>query len=179
MKKLVAFVICFLGLLALSSCSVKAEGETTTTPTTPTTPTTYSCDPNIEEKNLAAMKAYLGALTSGQPFDRSLYWTPDATLVIPEALPYGGTYTFDKFQEYEAALFGNWDIQIDSPPTLYAACDKVFLSSVWKATAKATRVQVNEPILEVFTFNPDAKMTGDTFYFLNVQNVVNALQPPQ
>jgi hypothetical protein len=113
--------------------------------TAPATP----CDPKVEQANLTVFQSYLKDLTTlmGQ-FDRTLYWSTDATLDIPAALP----------------------------PTLYASCDKVFLQGSWDATATATGKKVSQPILEVFTFE-DGKIINDTFFFFDVQEIVKVLEP--
>jgi ketosteroid isomerase-like protein len=141
--------------------------------TAPATP----CDPKVEQANLTVFQSYLKDLTTlmGQ-FDRTLYWSTDATLDIPAALPYGGKYTFAEFPKYESALMQTWQLSMGKPPTLYASCDKVFLQGSWDATATATGKKVSQPILEVFTFE-DGKIINDTFFFFDVQEIVKVLEP--
>jgi ketosteroid isomerase-like protein len=137
--------------------------------------TETTCDPVIEQANLETFQNYLRDLTTLMGnFDRTLYWSNEATLNIPAALPYGGEYTFDKFPEYERALMETWQLSMGQPPMLYASCDKVFLQGFWDATAKATGEKVSTPILEVFTFQ-DGKIVNDTFFFFDLQDVVQAL----
>jgi hypothetical protein len=135
------------------------------------------CDPAVEQTNLEVFQNYLRDLTTSMgQFDRTLYWSSEATLNIPAALPYGGEYSFDEFATYERALMETWQLAMGQPPMLYASCDKVFLQGSWDATAKATGKKVSTPILEVFTFE-SGKIINDTFFFFDVQEVVEALSP--
>jgi ketosteroid isomerase-like protein len=140
-------------------------------------PPETNCDPKIEQANLTLFQSYLKDLTTlmGQ-FDRTLYWSTEATLTIPTALPYGGEYAFAEFSSYERALMQTWQLSMGKPPKLYASCDKVFLEGSWDATATATGEKVSQPILEVFTFQ-EGKIVNDTFFFFDIQEIVNALEP--
>lgn len=136
-----------------------------------------TCDPELEQANLAVFQNYLKDLTTSMgQFDRTLYWSSEATLNIPAALPYGGEYTFAEFPNYERALMETWQLSMGKPPMLYPSCDKVFLQGSWDATAIATGKKVSQPILEVFTFK-DGKIVNDTFFFFDVQEIVKALGP--
>jgi hypothetical protein len=137
-----------------------------------------SCDPEVENANLEVFQAYLQDLTTAMgQFDKTLYWSTEATLDIPGALPYGGEYTFDEFPAYEKALMETWQLSPTmTPPELYAKCDKVFLYGTWDATANATGKKVSQPLLEVFTFEK-GKIINDTFFFFDVQEIVETLEP--
>ncbi len=135
------------------------------------------CDPTTEEANLELFQNYLRDLTTSMgQFDRTLYWSREATLNIPAALPYGGEYTFAEFPNYERALMEIWQLSMSKPPALYPSCDKIFLQGSWDATAIATGKKVSQPILEVFTFE-EGKIVNDTFFFFDVQEVVKVLGP--
>jgi ketosteroid isomerase-like protein len=161
----------FLSSLAVFFTVPVLAQDTVTAPET-------TCDPKIEQANLTLFQAYLQDLTTSMgQFDRTLYWSSEATLDIPGALPYGGHYTFAKFPNYESALMKTWRFNATmKPPMLYATCDKVFLYGSWDATALATGKSVTQPLLEVFTFQ-EGKISNDTFFFFDVQEVVNALEP--
>ncbi|MGL4611341.1 MAG: nuclear transport factor 2 family protein [Trueperaceae bacterium] len=183
-RRLTPLVLLFTGailLLVLVACDAKAETEVAVDDAgiltvTNCNPGLTSYDPFLEKQNLNVMNAYLEALTSGQPFDRALYWDTNATLDIPASLPYGGTYTFSQFGDYEAKLFSTWQLSQDLPePQLFASCDKVFLSGVWGATAIATGETVNEPLLEIFTLK-NGKIVNDTFFFFDLKVVLDALE---
>jgi ketosteroid isomerase-like protein len=125
-------------------------------------------------KSLAVMQGWTAALMSGRAKDvEDQFWAEDAVVIVPDCLPYGGTYTRDRFGEYRANMFGAWEVK-PLPPSLYAAGNKVFLIGNWTGKARATGKPVDMALIEIFTIG-DGKIIRDEFFFGDTHALVEAL----
>jgi ketosteroid isomerase-like protein len=131
--------------------------------------------PITDTDSLAAVQRWMDALLSGgRPPDLGAFWTPDATVTVPPALPYGGSYGLDEFGVYGGRVMAAWDLRPE-PPVLRAAGDHVYADAVWDATARATGMRVRQPLLEVFVVR-DGLIASDTLFYFDTAEVVAALE---
>jgi ketosteroid isomerase-like protein len=126
-------------------------------------------------KSLAVLQGWTAALLSGRaPMEHNNYWAPDAVVLVPKWLPYGGDYGMDRIMEYGMAMMSTWDVK-PSAPDLYGCGDKVFLRGRWTGTAKKTGKAVDMALLEIFTVR-DGKIVHDEFFFEDSAALLAALE---
>ncbi len=135
------------------------------------------CTPEIEQRNLRLFNERLQLLFAQDPRERE-YFAPGAVVAVRSPVPYAGTYLIED-GTYGRVLMENWLFGPPpagaTPPNLKAVCDKVILQADFSATARATNVAVKTPVLEIFSFRSDGKITRDDFFFLKPLEVTRAL----
>lgn len=139
--------------------------------------TVPACSTRAERADQAVVQAWLEALTSGRAAEGlEEYWDPAGTVVVPAALPYGGTYAVADQGAYGAAVNETWDTSALGTPTLYASCGKVFAEARWNVTARATGRTVDQPLVEVFELE-NQRITKDTLYYFDTDELRRAITP--
>jgi hypothetical protein len=167
-----------LALLGGSTLAVAdAEPRPTTTQATEAQTSAHGgqrCNKAEERRNLKVMEQWIANLGVNPGANADLR-TDDMTVTLPDSLPYGGTYPA---AEYEQVLRTYWlppSGPSEAPaPTLTASCDQVILQGDLNFTSAATGIEVDIPLVEVFTFE-DGLVTNDTFYFFDTQVLLDAL----
>lgn len=126
-----------------------------------------------EQNNLRAMAAWLDTVIAGAP-DVARFWAPDSVVEIPSSLPYGGRLTLAGHGRYAQDLHALWEIHAPARPETRAAGDAVYVHARWHATARATGITVDQPLLEVFTF-ADGRIRHSVQHFFDTAALVAAL----
>jgi hypothetical protein len=119
------------------------------------------------------METWVSNLTT-DPGANDALKTPDMTATLPESLPYGGTIPV---AEYVAAMAARWVPPAEpseTEPELTASCDRVFLQADLNLTAIATGIEIDVPVIEVFTIE-NGLVADFTPYYFDTQVLVDAL----
>lgn len=135
-----------------------------------------TCDVSVTHHSLEVVTAWLKFLTGGNGAPSFAdYWHENSVVILPEALPYGGRYSLAEQAAYGRAIQEHWDLSnVNASPTLHGACNNVFLEGCWSATARATGIKIDTPLLEIFTLQGD-KIIQDELFFFDLAEVLEAL----
>jgi ketosteroid isomerase-like protein len=124
--------------------------------------------------SLTLFKAWIKEAFSGKAEEaRPHFWTDDAIITLPKALPFGGDYTPDRVHEYHSKMRELMDAK-PTPPQLFGIGDKVLLIGAMNGTVRKTGAPIAIDLVEVFLIK-DNKIARDDFYFRDLDAMVAAL----
>ena len=102
---------------------------------------------------------------------------PDCVMYQPDSLPYGGRwYGHDGYEQWMEAFGEAWStLTVNHPEFFPSGPDRIFVRSTVMATARASRIELSWPLLQMITVKDELLLEIQPFYW-DTAPIVNALR---